>query len=124
MIPQQVLKLTQELDAVAGTPIGFTDCPRVLKGVAGAYAVRVTGDCMQPVYAPGSLVYVHPSRRPAYGQDVVIYRKGETEGLIKRYVGRGYDELVLFQFNPGTTIRIPLKEVAMCNLVVGVSHED
>jgi phage repressor protein C with HTH and peptisase S24 domain len=111
------------LDAVCGEPTGFIDRPCVLNGVEGAYAVRVTGECMQPRYEPGWLVYVNPVERVSPGRDVVVYRKGDTEGLIKQFVGWDCDDLVLSQYNPIGTIRIPRDKVAMCNLVVGARHE-
>jgi phage repressor protein C with HTH and peptisase S24 domain len=112
-----------KLDAICGLPVGFTNRPSVLRGVNGAYAVRVLGDCMRPVYEPGWLVYVDPKQRAVHGRDVIVYRKGDTAGLIKRFVAWGDDELVLCQLNPEATIRIPVDEVAMCNLIVGVSYE-
>ena len=111
------------LDAICGPAIGFTDRPPVLKGVDGGYAVRVIGQCMKPRYEPGWLVYIDPNRRLKAGRDVVVYRHGDPEGLIKRFVGWEDHELVLYQFNPTGTIRIPRDNVAMCNLIVGASHD-
>lgn len=103
-------------------PIGYTPRPASLSGVRAAYAIYMTGDSMSPRYEPGWLLHVNPFKPPTRGRDVVVYKKGQVV-LIKQFVGWEEDALVLRQFNPPETLRIPREEVGECHLVVGADQE-
>jgi len=103
-------------------PIGYTPRPASLNGVRSAYAIYMVGDSMEPRYEPGWLLHVNPFKPPTRGRDVVVYKSGQTV-LIKQFVGWEGDTLVLRQFNPPDTLRIPREEVRECHLVVGADQE-
>jgi phage repressor protein C with HTH and peptisase S24 domain len=103
-------------------PIGYTPRPANLVGVRDAYAIYMTGDSMEPRYEQGWLLHVNPFKPPIRGRDVVVYKRDQTV-LIKQFVSWGDDALVLRQFNPEETLRIPRDEVVECHLVVGVDQE-
>jgi phage repressor protein C with HTH and peptisase S24 domain len=103
-------------------PIGYTSRPANLSGVREAYAIYMVGDSMQPRYEQGWLLHVNPFKPPRRGRDVVVYKRGQSV-LIKQFVGWEGDTLVLRQFNPPDTIRIPRAEVQDCHLVVGADQE-
>jgi transcriptional regulator with XRE-family HTH domain len=103
-------------------PIGYTSRPANLGGVRSAYAIYMVGDSMEPRYEPGWLLHVNPFKPPIRGRDVVVYKEGQVV-LIKQFVGWEGDTLVLRQFNPPDTLRIPRSQVRECHLVVGTDQE-
>jgi phage repressor protein C with HTH and peptisase S24 domain len=103
-------------------PVGTTPCPPNLAGVRGAYAIYMPGDQMEPRYAPGWLLYVHPFRPAVSGRDVVVYEKSQAV-LIMQFVSWTDGALVLCQLNPLETFRINRDEVVQCHLIVGVDQE-
>lgn len=102
--------------------IGYTPRPANLAGVRAAYAIYMVGDSMEPRYEQGWLLHVNPFKPPVRGRDVVVYKQGDAV-LIKQFVGWEGDTLVLRQFNPPETLRIPRGEVVECHLVVGADQE-
>jgi phage repressor protein C with HTH and peptisase S24 domain len=103
--------------------IGYTARPANLSGVREAYAIYMVGDSMEPRYEQGWLLHVNPFKPPKRGRDVVVVKQGNAV-LIKQFVGWEGDNLVLRQFNPPDTLRIPRNEVRECHLVVGAAYED
>jgi phage repressor protein C with HTH and peptisase S24 domain len=103
-------------------PIGYTARPANLGGVRSAYAIYMVGDSMEPRYEPGWLLHVNPFKPPVRGRDVVVYKRAQAV-LIKQFIGWEGDTLVLRQFNPPETLRIPRDEVVECHLVVGADQE-
>lgn len=102
--------------------IGYTPRPANLGGVQAAYAIYMVGDSMEPRYEQGWLLHVNPFKPPKRGRDVVVYKEGQAV-LIKQFVGWEADTLVLRQFNPPDTLRIPRAEVRECHLIVGADQE-
>jgi len=102
---------------------GYTARPANLSGVREAYAIYMVGDSMEPRYEQGWLLHINPFKPPKRGRDVVVYKQGNAV-LIKQFVGWESDNLVLRQFNPPDTLRIPRDEVRECHLVVGAAYED
>src|SRR5487761_781520 len=102
--------------------VGYTPRPANLGGVRAAYAIYMVGDSMQPRYEQGWLLHVNPFKPPTRGRDAVVYKQGQIV-LIKQFVGWEGDALVLRQFNPPDTLRIPRAEVRECHLVVGADQE-
>ena len=103
-------------------PVGYTPRPGNLAGVRDAYAVYVEDLSGSPRYEPGWLLHVHPFKPAPPGRDVVV-RKKDGAVLIRQFVGRESNELVLRQLNPEETERVPAEEVTACHLVVGVDQE-
>jgi phage repressor protein C with HTH and peptisase S24 domain len=103
--------------------IGYTARPANLSGIREAYAIYMVGDSMEPRYEQGWLLHVNPFKPPKRGRDVVVYKHGHAV-LIKQFVGWEGDALVLRQFNPPDTLRIPRDEVRECHLVVGAAYDD
>jgi phage repressor protein C with HTH and peptisase S24 domain len=103
--------------------VGYTTRPANLSGVREAYAIYMVGDSMEPRYEQGWLLHINPFKPPKRGRDVVVYKRGNAV-LIKQFVGWEGDHLVLRQFNPPDTLRIPREDVRECHLVVGAAYED
>lgn len=86
--------------------------------VRDAFALEVADVSMSPRYEPGEIIYVAPNRWPRPGQDCVVVTV-EAEGLLKRFVRRGTEQLVLHQLNPEGDLTIPLVDVSAIHTVVG-----
>ncbi len=61
-------------DAVSftGQVIDTVRRPPALKGIEDAFAIFVTGTSMEPRYFEGDLLFVHPTRPPEPGCDVLV----------------------------------------------------
>lgn len=84
--------------------------PAALVGVANGFALYVNGDSMEPRYFAGEILYVNPNR-PLTKNCFVAVELENGEGLIKQFVRRSDDEIVLRQFNPDKQISLPITEV-------------
>ncbi len=103
----------------------YIERPPSLEGVAGAYAVYVADTSMVPRYFPGETLHVHPGRTVTPGDDtfVVVQLRPDADGeapraLVKQFVRRTADELVLRQFNPDGELVFPAAEVASVHLII------
>jgi hypothetical protein len=93
--------------------------PQILDGRADVYGLYVQGSSMQPRFRDGDTVFVESRRRPAVGDDAVIYLRApdEAEGervssvLIKTIVRKTASYVELEQYNPHLTFRIPMERV-------------
>lgn len=136
--PQPLLRLDMPKDVpVLGIAVGGSDADFVFNGsvidyarrppgiahTKDVYALYISGSSMSPRFEEGELVYVAPSRTPSVGDYVVVQTVAEREGddnraLIKRLTRRTADALLLEQFNPPETIRIPSHDVASVHRVI------
>ena len=108
--------------AAGAAAMSYTDRPANLNGVNGAYAVFVYGASMEPRYYPGEMLHVHP-HRPARAGDFVVVQLAnggdDTHGVVKRFVSRSDDALVVEQMNPSKKISYPADDVRAVHLIVG-----
>lgn len=88
--------------------------------VRDAFALEVSDISMVPRYEPGEIIYVAPNRWPSRGQDCVVVTV-DGAGLLKRFVRRDPELLVLHQLNPDSELRFAIDEVAAIHSVVGRS---
>ncbi|MBJ7446828.1 MAG: LexA family transcriptional regulator [Brevundimonas sp.] len=88
--------------------------------VRDAFALEVNDISMSPRYEPGEIVYLAPNRWPARDQDCVVVTI-EGEGLLKRYVTRDAEKIVLRQLNPAKDIDVLLSDISSIHSVVGRS---
>lgn len=98
--------------------------PPALASVSGAYAVRVSGESMEPRYLDGEVVYVHPKRKPVRGDFVVaqIHNPNENSpplAYVKRLVRWSEGGLVLSQYNPVKELKFEHKAVVSVHVIVG-----
>ncbi len=96
--------------------------PPSLSSVAGAYAVYVAGESMEPRYFDGEIVFVNPVKRVRRGDFVVAQIQVEEHGPIMAYVKRfirwNAQELVLAQYNPEKELHFAADQVVTVHLVV------
>ena len=92
--------------------------PPSLVGVSNAFALYVHGESMEPRYYAGEMLYVNPNRPLAKGCFVAVEMTNDR-GLIKQFVRRTDDFLVLAQFNPPKELRLPITEVKHIYRITG-----
>lgn len=92
--------------------------PPALTGVSNAFALYVHGESMEPRYFAGEILYVNPNRPLSKGCFVAVEMTNER-GLIKQFLHRSDDLLVLSQFNPPKEIRLPMTEVKRIFRITG-----
>ena len=101
-----------------GEPKEFVARPAGLAGAANAFALYVDGDSMEPRYFAGEILYVNPNR-PITRHCFVAVEMQDGQGLIKQFVRRSDEHLVLRQFNPSKDIRIVAREVKRIYRITG-----
>lgn len=102
-----------------GEVVEYKRRPPILDGRADVYGLYVQGSSMQPRFRDGDTVFVESRKRPAVGDDAVIYLRvaDEVEGerpssvLIKAIVRKTASYVELEQYNPALTFRIAMERV-------------
>jgi SOS-response transcriptional repressor LexA len=92
--------------------------PPGLAGVSNAFALYVDGESMEPRYYAGELLYVNPNRPVTRGCFVAV-EMADGQGLIKQFIRRNDEHLVLAQFNPPKEIRLPVGRVKQIYRITG-----
>lgn len=106
-----------------GNILDYVASPPSLENVPHAYCVYVDGDSMWPRYKASDTVYVHPSKPPRRGDDVIVQVRPKAEdlpplGYIKEFVGWSASKLLLRQFNPESQIEFDRETVISVHTVV------
>jgi phage repressor protein C with HTH and peptisase S24 domain len=108
--------------AMNGDRLEDVFAPPSLSAVAGAYAVYVCGESMEPRYFDGEIVFVNPTKRPRRGDFVIAQIQADEHGpklaYVKRFVRWNAQELVLSQYNPAKEMRFAADQVVSVHLVV------
>jgi len=92
--------------------------PPSLGGVSNAFALYVDGESMEPRYYAGEMLYVNPNRPITRGCFVAV-ELADGQCLIKQFVRRSDDHLVLAQFNPAKEIRLLAAKVKRIHRITG-----
>ena len=120
------------LGVAAGSPEGWFNLdeanvvevafrPPELAGVRDAFGIYVAGDSMTDFgLAAGTLLHIHPHRRPHPGQFVVLVKTND-EAFVKRFVGRRNGSIKLVQSNPAREFEIAEIDVKALYAVVGAT---
>jgi SOS-response transcriptional repressor LexA len=96
----------------------FVVRPPALGGVSNAFALYVDGESMEPRYYAGEMLYVNPNRPVTRGCFVAV-EMDDGQGLIKQFVRRNDNHLVLAQFNPPKELRLPVAQVKRIYRITG-----
>lgn len=97
--------------------------PPALRGQTDLYAIYFHGESMEPRFQPGEVGIVDP-RRPVRNGDYVLVQlnAGDSDEvvtvLVKRLVRQNADEVVLEQFNPAVTFKVPKNRVARVHRIM------
>lgn len=108
--------------SIGPTMLEMIEAPAPISSVPDAYAVRVSGDSMEPRYFSGETVFVHP-RMPVKKGDWILLQAGEkgsqeTQGYIKRLVSIDDRRVVVEQLNPKKEITFPRERVVTVHKIV------
>jgi phage repressor protein C with HTH and peptisase S24 domain len=105
-----------------GDPIDYVRRPPGIARARDVYCIYVEGDSMEPRFAGGELVYVHPGRKIKPGDFVIVEQQISDQKLavafIKKLRRRTASKLILEQFNPPSTIEMPIKTVKSVHLIL------
>jgi phage repressor protein C with HTH and peptisase S24 domain len=105
------------INADTSAAVDWTYTPPELSGVKGAFGLYVDGDSMTDMGLPeGTLVHVHPHRRPKPGQFCVAVKTGGGT-FVKKYVATRAGRLVLAQSNPKREFEIALGDLRALYLI-------
>lgn len=99
-------------------PVEWTFRPPDLVGVRDAFGMYVVGDCQEPRYFQGEIVWVHPGRPATKGAFVVIVFNNNTATL-KRLVRINDDFVEVSQLSPKKTMRYKRGDIANIFRVIG-----
>jgi len=103
----------------AGSEIRWVPIHPGQKGYSRVGAAEVVGESMYPRFKPRELAYFVFDLQPPRGDDVIIELADGT-AMIKEYVGRTSDNLMVKEFFPEErTFDIPLSDVTALHAVVG-----
>ncbi len=87
-----------------------------------AYALRITGDSMEPVYRDGDLIVVSPHSRTHVGDRVVV-RLASGEVMAKELRRRTEHEITLASLNPAhAIITVPVRDVVWMARILWASQ--
>lgn len=100
--------------------------PPLLDGRSDVYGLYVQGSSMHPRFRDGDTVFVESRKRPAVGDDAVIYLRtpDEADGerpscvLIKTIVRKTASYVELEQYSPAFAFRIPMERVERMDRVL------
>lgn len=92
--------------------------PAFMRGIRQAFALEITGEEMIPRYEPGERVLVSADTAPRKGTDCVA-KNSAGHAFVRRYLGTKDGHVLLQQFNPSLTLKIPEHTVEALYAVVG-----
>jgi transcriptional regulator with XRE-family HTH domain len=106
---------------VQGEAKEFVERPANLRGVFNALALYMDGDFMEPRYFAGELLYVNPNR-PLTRNCFVAIELADGQGLIRQFIRRSEDEVVLHQFNPPKDLHLKAGNVRKIYRITGAAE--
>ncbi|WP_042696146.1 LexA family transcriptional regulator [Azospirillum sp. B506] len=103
-------------------PIDWITRPDYLKNARDPYAMYVVGDSMMPRFRPAQLLHVNPHKPPAPGAGVVVVKRNKAV-LVKEFVRRGADAVILREYRPADReFAVPLEDLDTLHTVVGLQE--
>lgn len=102
-----------------GEIIAYRRRPVILDGRPDVYALYAQGMSMFPRYKDGSILFAEGKRRPAIGDDAIVYLRGPDEDdgerieqvLIKTLVRKSASFIELEQYNPPHVFKVAMERV-------------
>ncbi len=103
-------------------PIDWIARPDYLKNARDPYAMYVVGDSMMPRFRPAQLLHVNPHKPPAPGAGVVVVKRNKAV-LVKEFVRRGTDAVILREYRPDDReFAVALEDLDTLHTVVGLQE--
>lgn len=106
---------------IQGEAKEFVERPANLKGVLNALALYMDGEAMEPRYFAGELLYVNPNR-PLTKNCFVAVELADGQGLIRQFLRRSEDEVVLRQFSPAKDMHLKAGNVRRIVRITGAAE--
>jgi phage repressor protein C with HTH and peptisase S24 domain len=107
---------------LSGNQVSEVLAPPILSHIAGAYAVYVVGDSMEPRYFAGETVFVNPRLPIGRGSFVVAQisksQESDPHAFVKRLVVQDGKRLRLEQYNPKKVLEFPMSTVVAIHRIV------
>lgn len=110
--------------AISGEVIDWLRRPPGLRGARDAYALYVTGVSMEPKYATGDIIFVHP-HRPMRSGDIAVIQTiegGEVQSWLKQYMRTTETEVLARQFNPPDDVKFDRSKVQAIHRVMTMNE--
>lgn len=109
-----------------GEVVEYRRRPVILDGRTDVYGLYVQGSSMEPRWRDGGIVFVERRKRPAVGDDAVVYLRGpdgadgehSTCVLIKTLIRKSASFIELRQYSPPIDFRIDMERVAHMDRVL------
>ncbi|MBY5849642.1 helix-turn-helix transcriptional regulator [Rhizobium leguminosarum] len=102
--------------------VDFVRRPPTLTNVVNLYSLYVEGTSMEPQYAPGDLVFIHPDKPARIGDAVVIQCQIDQEGAMEATIGilirRTAEKVTIRKHNPPAEIDLPRETVLSIHKVL------
>ena len=118
-LPGRVTTLGAKGGMVIGEATQWLTRPLRLDGVADAYALRFSGDHMQPAYHDGDLVYVHPHLPLQVNRGVLILMR-DGEALVGLFTRWTRDAIEIDELHPERrTIAISRENIESTHRIIG-----
>lgn len=103
-------------------PIDWIARPDYLKNARDPYAMYVVGESMMPRFRPAQLLHVNPHKPPAPGAGVVVVKRNKAV-LVKEFVRRGADAVILREYRPADReFAVALEDLDTLHTVVGLQE--
>ncbi|MGO6998993.1 XRE family transcriptional regulator [Rhizobium leguminosarum] len=111
---------------IEGGVVDYVRRPPALAGTKDIYALYVEGTSMEPQYAPGDLVYIHPHKPPRVGDAVIVQARSGEHGAIEATIGiyrrQTAEDLTLGKHNPAAEVKIPRRLITVIHKVLTLNE--
>lgn len=105
-----------------GEAVDYVFRPDALRSVPAAYALYMSGTSMEPRYAEGETIFVHPGKRPRPGEYAVFQTIADDQerpyAYVKQFVRQTDSEYVFKQLNPPREIVVPSAIIISCHKII------
>jgi transcriptional regulator with XRE-family HTH domain len=111
---------------VSTEPVNLLPVPSCLLNVPDGYAIRMAGSSMEPMYYPGTVLYVSPGKEPRRFAGVVVLLADGNAITIRQFLRRTPTGVVLRELGPDGRSRdfeLPESEFIRIDTVVGTDNE-
>jgi phage repressor protein C with HTH and peptisase S24 domain len=111
---------------LSADPVDYVRRPPTLMNARNVYSLYVEGTSMEPQYAPGDLVYIHPDKPARFGDAVVVQCQLSAEGHMEATLGilsrRSGEAVIIRKHNPPAEIEIPKDTIVAVHKVLSMNE--
>ncbi len=111
---------------LSADPVDYVRRPPTLMNARNIYSLYIEGTSMEPQYAPGDLVYIHPDKPARFGDAVVVQCQLSAEGQLEATIGilskRSGDSITIRKHNPPAEIEISKDTIVALHKVLSMNE--